>query len=121
MICPGVKRPPPIGSELDRGLLPEGARGVRREEGDEGLLRGPGDEGAMVAPSRLASSPSRVAPVSGSAASPQVEQNLPFAEICAPQFEQNIGGGDSTIGPSPAANVCWSRGVRQQNAAFEKK
>src|SRR5712692_7187550 len=103
MICPGVKRPPPIGSELVRGLV--GVRGVCVENRDGGVLRGAKDSGAIVAPSRLASFPSRVAPVSGSTASPHEEQNLPFGETCTPHFEQNMGGRDSTIGAWLAANA----------------
>src|SRR6266568_5139364 len=98
MICPGVKRPPPIGSELDMGLLLRGARGVRGDGCGGGVLRGGEDTGPTVAPSRLASSPIRVAPVPESTASPHEEQNLPVAEIFAPHFAQNMGGGDSTTG-----------------------
>src|SRR6266403_5871354 len=104
MICPGVKRPPPMGSELSSGLLLAGVCGARREERD-GVFRVTGDAGATVAPSRLAPSPRTVAPVSESTASPHKEQNLPFEETCAPQFEQSIGSGDSTIGARPAANA----------------
>src|SRR6266478_10154038 len=97
MICPGVKRPPPMGSELDMGLPPTGVRGVRGDRCGE-VLRGGNDTGVTVAPSRLASSPSKVAPESVSTASPHEEQNLPVAEIFAPHFAQNMGGGDSIIG-----------------------
>jgi len=95
-----------MGSELDAGLLPEGVRGVRGDKCGGGVFRGAGDEGPIVAPSRLASSPRKVAPESVSTASPHEEQNLPVAEIFAPHFEQNIAGGDSTIGLSSAANAC---------------
>src|SRR4029077_20464883 len=105
MICPGVKRPPPMGSELVNGLLLEGVCGVRRGVRDEGVFRMGGGGGAIVAPSRLASSPSRVAPVSESIPAPQEEQNFPVGETCAPQFEQNMGGGDSTIGQCHPANA----------------
>jgi hypothetical protein len=94
-----------MGSELVRGLLLAGVRGVRREEGDAGVFLGAGVDGAIVAPSKLASSPSRVASVSGSTASPHEEQNLPLAETCAPHFVQNMGDVDFTIGPGPTANV----------------
>src|SRR6267143_5741831 len=104
MICPGVKRPPPMGSELSSGLLLAGVCGVRREERD-GVFRVTGDAGATVAPSGLAPSPRTVALVSESTASPHEEQNLPFEETCAPQFEQSIGSGDSTIGARHAANA----------------
>jgi hypothetical protein len=95
-----------MGSELDRGLLLEGARGVRGLEGVNGVFLSAGEDGPIVAPSRLASSPNRVAPESVSTASPHEEQNLPAAEIFAPHFEQNIAGGDFTIGPLLAANAC---------------
>src|SRR5258708_33236997 len=100
MICPGVKRPPTMGSELDMGLLLTGVRGVRGERCGGGVFRGAAGVGAMVAPSRLASSPSKVAPESVSTASPHEEQNLPVAEIFAPPFWPNMGGGDSYLG-------CW--------------
>src|SRR2546430_6068207 len=74
MICPGVKRPPPMGSELSSGLLLAGVCGVRREERD-GVFRVTGDAGATVAPSRLAPSPRTVALVSESTASPHEEQD----------------------------------------------
>src|SRR5437667_1208143 len=96
MTCPGVKRPRPIGSELDMGLLLRGMRGVRGDGCGGGVLREGEDTGPTVAPSRLASSPTRVAPVPESTASPHEEQNLPVAEIFAPHFAQNMGGGDST-------------------------
>ena len=97
-----------MGSELVSGLLLEDERGVRGEAGDEGLLRGGGDEGPIVAPSRLATSPTKVSPVSGSAAAPHEEQNLPLAEIFAPHFVQNMGVGNLTIGPRPAVNALRS-------------
>src|SRR5713226_8350165 len=105
MICPGVKRPPPMGSELEIGLLLGGVRGVLKEEGCGGILRGAGADGAIVAPSTLASFPSRVVSVSGSTASPHEEQNFPFAETGAPHFAQNMRDGDFTIGPGPTANI----------------
>jgi len=46
-----------------------------------------------------------VAPVSGSTASPQEEQNLPVAEIFAPHFAQNMGIENLTIGPRPAVSA----------------
>src|SRR2546430_2512234 len=105
MICPGVKRPPPMGSELVKGLLLEGVCGVRDEARDDGILRIAGGSGAIVAPSRPASSPTKVAPVSESIPPPHEEQNFPVGETCAPQFEQNMGGGDSTIGSRRQANA----------------
>ena len=60
----------------------------------------------MVAPSRLASSPDKVAPVSGLTASPHEEQNLPLAETGAPHFVQNMGEGDFTTGAGPTAKGC---------------
>jgi|SRR5690349_16013395 len=95
-----------MGSELDAGLLPEDMRGLRGDGCDGGVFRGAGNEGPIVAPSRLASSPNRVAPESVSTASPQEEQNLPAAEIFAPHFEQNIAGGDSTTAPLLVVNAC---------------
>src|SRR6267143_425518 len=103
MICPGVKRPPPMGSELVSGLLLIGVRGVRGEEGEAGVFREAGVDGASVAPPKLASSPSTVSPVSGSTAAPHEVQNLPFGDTCAPHFAQNMVGGDSTICAWPAA------------------
>src|SRR5258708_38605563 len=101
MICPGVKRPPPMGSELESGLLPEGVRGVRREDGDKGVLRGAGAGGGIVAPSRLASSPNTVVPESKSTVFPHEGQNRAVGESCAPHFAQNMGGGNSIIGGCP--------------------
>jgi hypothetical protein len=89
-----------MGSELVRGLLLAGVRGVRKEEGGGGVFLGAGADGAIVAPSK-----SRVAPTSGSTASPHEEQNLPLAETCAPHFVQNMGDVDFTIGPGPTANA----------------
>src|SRR5260370_28656671 len=80
------------------GMLVRGVRGVRGDRCGSGVFRDEGGPGAIVGPSRLASSPRRVAPESVSTASPHEEQNLPVAEIFAPHFAQNIGGGDSTIG-----------------------
>src|SRR5260370_1928735 len=105
MICPGVKRPPPMGSELESGLLPEGVRGVRREDGDKGVLRGAGAGGGIVAPSRLASSPSTVVPESKSTVFPHEGQNRAVGESCAPHFAQNMGGGHSIIGGWPSAHA----------------
>src|SRR5258708_21416130 len=93
MICPGVKRPPPMGSELVRGFV--GVRGVGVEGRVEGVLRGEGISGAIVAPSRLGSSPSRVVPVSGSRAWPHQLPNLPFGVTLAPPFDEHMGGGES--------------------------
>src|SRR6266404_1400153 len=103
MICPGVKRPPPMGSELVRGFGRVRGEGV--EGRGEGVLRGEGISGAIVAPSRLGSSPSRVVPVSGSSAWPHELHFLPFGDTCAPHFEQNMGGGDSTIASLSPANA----------------
>lgn len=94
-----------MGSELVSGLLLEGVRGIRVAEGDDGVFRGGGDDGPIVAPSRLATSPTKVSPVSRSAASPHEEQNLPAVEIFAPHFAQNMGVGNLTIGPRPAVNA----------------
>src|SRR6266436_263961 len=93
MICPGVKRPPPMASELVRGLLLEGGCGEREGVREDGVFRALRDGGAIVAPSRSGSSPTRVAPMSESMTCPHEEQNFPVGETCAPQFEQNIGGG----------------------------
>src|SRR6266404_6527904 len=115
MICPGVKRPPPMGSELVSGLLLASGRGVRGEEGDAGVFRGAGAGGAIVAPSRLASSPSRVAPASGSTTSPHAEQNLPFGETCAPHFEQNMEAGILSLVArkyAQPARLCRRRALR---------
>src|SRR5260370_22465148 len=98
MICPGVKRPPPMESELEMGLLLRGVRGVRGDRCGSGVFRGEGGPGPIVGPWSLASAPSKVAPESVLTASPHEEQNLPVAEIVAPHFAQNMGGGDSTTG-----------------------
>src|SRR5262245_14694451 len=103
MIWPGTNRPPPIGSELDKGNgEADGVRGAEmrgagifREAGVAG-----GGGGGSVSPSppadSVGSSPVTVAALSNSIGAPQDEQNRPFEEICAPQEEQNIGGRDST-------------------------
>src|SRR5580704_10126293 len=98
MIWPGVKRPPPMGSELVSKLLGGVGRGVRGEEGEEGGLRGVEAAGTNVSPSPRASSPISVVPVSGSRGAPQEEQNLLLGETCAPHFEQNMGGRNSITG-----------------------
>jgi len=51
MICPGVKRPPPMGSELVSGLPDEPVRGVRAGVDEDDGLRGGGAAGAIVSPS----------------------------------------------------------------------
>ncbi len=98
MICPGVKRAPPMGSELvnlapaplllesDRG----GLDGVGIPEGLRGVAGGLG--GAMVSCSALRSFESMVAAAFRSSELPHVEQNRPFEETCAPQEEQYMGG-----------------------------
>jgi hypothetical protein len=96
MICPGVKRPPPIGSELvsfEPAPLLEGERGGRDGVvAEEGLRRAAGGTGgAMVSCSEPSSFESRVAAVLRSRAPPQVEQNRPLEETCAPQEEQYMG------------------------------
>jgi hypothetical protein len=97
-----------MGSELDEGLLLEGVRGIRGVKGDDEVFRGGGDDGPIVAPSRWASSPTKVSPVSGSAADPHEEQNLPLAEIFAPHFVQNMGVANLTIGTWSVVNACRS-------------
>src|SRR5580700_1697213 len=95
MICPGVKRPPPIGSEpVSFGPLLEGERGGRDGVAAEGGLRCVvgGTGGAMVSCSAPRSFESRVAAALRSRAPPQVEQNRPLEETCAPQEEQYMGG-----------------------------
>jgi hypothetical protein len=94
-----------MGSELDKRLLLEGVRGVLGAKGKDGVLRGGGDDGPIVAPSRSASSPAKVSPLSGSATAPHEEQNLPVAEILAPHFAQNMGVQNLTIGPRPAVSA----------------
>src|SRR5271168_2766527 len=92
MIWPGVKRPPPMGSELVRpGALLEGVRPERPGVGEEEGLRGVVG-GAMVAWSALKSFESMVAAVLRSKAPPQTEQNLPLEEACSPQEVQNMEG-----------------------------
>ncbi len=94
MMSPGVKRPPPIGSELggrEPGL--EGVRGGRPGAAAEEDLRGAGVEGeARVSCAPFSSSESMVAAAFRSSASPQVEQNRPLEETCEPQEEQYMGG-----------------------------
>jgi hypothetical protein len=85
-------------------LLGGVGRGVRGEEGEEGGLRGVEAVGTNVSPSPRASSPISVAPVSGSRGAPQVEQNLPLGETCAPHFEQNMGGRNSITGSRGIVN-----------------
>lgn len=98
MISPGVKRPPPIGSELGgRELGLEGVRGGRAEGGGVGVLRGGGAEGAIVSCVELSSSESIVAAALGSSDPPQEEQNRFVEETCAPQEEQYMGKRDSII------------------------
>jgi hypothetical protein len=94
-----VNRPPVKGSEL-AGFGPaplpllegerKGLAGVWAEEG----LRGVGCEtgGAIVSCAALRSFESMVAAVFRSSAPPQVEQNRPLEETCAPQEEQYMGG-----------------------------
>jgi len=96
-----------MGSELVKGLLLESVRGARAGECDEGVLRIAGGAGAIVAPSRPASSSTKVAPVSELIKSPHEEQNFPVGETFAPQFEQNMGGANSTIGPYRPASGRW--------------
>src|SRR5260370_38605692 len=99
MICPGVNRPPPMGSELVPGLLLVGVRGVRGEEAHAGVFRGAGADGGIVAPSTLASFPSRVVSVSRSTASPHEQQNFPFAETSPRHVEQHMGIREFPTGP----------------------
>ncbi len=74
--------------------LPEGVRGGREGVGAEEGLRGVtgGAGGAMVSCSGLRSFESMVGAVLRSRAPPQVEQNRPLEETCAPQEEQYMGG-----------------------------
>src|SRR5580704_7095420 len=104
MICPGVNRPPPIGSELVNRESAEDRRGVRGKGCVEGGLRGVEAAGAMVSPFRLISPPARVVPVSGSRGLPHEVQNLPVGETCAPHDAQYMGGVDSTTGTRVSAN-----------------
>src|SRR5580692_3920526 len=90
IICPGVKRPPPMGSEpvsFEPAPLLEGARGDRVGVGAEESLRGVAG-GAMVSCSAARSFESMVAAAFRSRAPPQAEQNRPVEETCAPQEEQ---------------------------------
>src|SRR5580658_8156051 len=93
MICPGVKRPPPIGSEpvsFEPAPLLEGERGGRDGVAAEEGLRcvAGGTTGAMVSCSEPRSCESRVTAALRSRAPPQVEQNRTLEETCAPQEEQ---------------------------------
>lgn len=86
-----------MGSELDSfGPAPllEGVREERDGVGAEDGLRGVagGTVGARVSCSPTGSFASMVAAVLGSRAPPQVEQNRPLEETCAPQEEQYMGG-----------------------------
>src|SRR5216684_6700210 len=94
MICPGVNRPPPMASELER--KPAELEGLREERcgglaGCEGVRRGVA--GAMVSPSPPVCSSTNVAPPSKSTRAPQLEQKRPVEEISMPQEGQNIPGG----------------------------
>jgi hypothetical protein len=83
-----------MGSELVSfapAPLPPGVRGDRVGMGaEEGFGGGAG--GAMVSCSALRSFESMVAAALRSRAPPQVEQNRPLEETCAPQEEQYMGG-----------------------------
>jgi len=74
--------------------LLEGARGSLARACDEDGLRGVADPtvGAIVSCSALGSFESMVAAALRSRAPPQVEQNRPLEETCAPQEEQYMGG-----------------------------
>jgi len=79
-----------MGSELvSFGPAPllEGVRGGRAGVEAEEVLRGVLG-GAIVSCSALSSSESMVAAMFGSRDPPQVEQNRPLEETCAPQEEQ---------------------------------
>src|SRR5215472_5053858 len=89
MICPGVNRPPPIGSELVSGLPEEEGRGVRGAEDEVGLRVADGRGTTIVSPSTLSWSTS-VAPVSKSMGFPHEEQNRALAEVRAPHIGQNM-------------------------------
>jgi hypothetical protein len=85
-----------MGSELvslTPGLPLEGDRGDRvgvgAEEGLRGVAEGAG--GAIVSCSALRSFESMVGAALRSSAPPQVEQNRPLEETCAPHEEQYIG------------------------------
>ena len=83
-----------MGSELVSfapAPLPAGVRADRIGMGEEEGLRGVAG-GAMVSCSVLKSFESVVAAVLRSRAPPQVEQNRPLEETCAPQEEQYMGG-----------------------------
>ncbi len=85
-----------MGSELVNfapAPLPEGERGGRAGVGaEEGLGGvGGGTDGAIVSCSALSSSESMVASRFRSRDPPQVEQNRPWEETCAPQEEQYMG------------------------------
>lgn len=93
-----------MGSELVSfapAPLLEGVRGdrvgVRAEEGLRGVAGG-----AMVSCSAVRSFESMVAAALRSRAPPQVEQNRPLEETCAPQEEQYMGG---EILSSPGASL----------------
>src|SRR6478672_5095476 len=119
-ICPGTKRPPPMGSELERGN--GGADGVRGDtiRGAAGVFRSSGGVvargGAIVSTSpvpadSVGSSPITVAASLISPGAPQDEQNRPLEESCAPQEVQNIGG--RILSPtSLATNRATPRAVR---------
>jgi hypothetical protein len=93
-----------MGSELVSGLLEEPVRGVLGGDDEDDGLRDGGVAGAIVSPSASCSSPMNVVPVSGSAASPQEEQNLAVAGTFAPHFGQNMGERDSITGPRLAVS-----------------
>jgi hypothetical protein len=71
--------------------LPEGVRGDRVGVGAEEGLRGV-EGGAIVSCSALKSFESMVGAALRSRAPPQVEQNRPVEETCAPHEEQYMGG-----------------------------
>ncbi len=72
----------------------DGVRGGRAGVGAEEGLRGVVEDadGAIVSCSALRSFESMVAAALRSSAPPQVEQNRPLEETCAPQEEQYMGG-----------------------------
>src|SRR5579864_4443598 len=92
MIRPGVKRPPPIGSELVRKPAPEGVRGVCCEGDREGVFLGVVTVAGAIVSAFDGSLPKSVASVFASTACPHAEQNLPVGETCTPHEEQNIRG-----------------------------
>src|SRR5579859_450386 len=107
MICPGVKRPPPMGSELVNFVPlpdPEGVRGDRVGVGAEESLRGVAG-GAMVSCSAPKSFESMVDAVFRSIDPPHEEQNRLVEETCAPQEEQYMGRRDSIIAGRFAASM----------------